>query len=372
MANTVPCPTPDRCGALVHVIGSESHRQCMARSSSKSSGKTLPAPSSVTAPSTPVEDPEPDTRKSRHSRKSPEERREDAKALHESLTQSIEEMSQSEQWMRYLRTVANFRRYSINNQMLIRIQRPDATRVAGYGVWRKANRQVIKAAKAPGEPGSRGIKIYGAPFTKTETVINEKGEEEVRETHPIFPIRTVFDIADTVVIDPDKPDPMGADLLSNSELRVNEPENILNLANKYADSIGYTIEESDLRSGGYDIPTYGPDKGKILIKSGLSDDERAYQTLRAISQVTLEEDGKTPHDHSADAVAYIVGSFLEMDMKDRVAGTIIEDGKDSKEIKETIYPVLEASTKMMEFIDSYVDMLETGAPEEWAYIFATR
>ena len=68
--------------------------------------------------------------------------------LTERIEQGIQELFNSEKYCNYLHTMSRFHRYSVNNTMLIYMQRPDATLVAGYGKWRDPfKRNVIHGEK---------------------------------------------------------------------------------------------------------------------------------------------------------------------------------------------------------------------------------
>ncbi len=70
---------------------------------------------------------------------------------HEQLVAGVEAITTSDQWLAYLAVAAKFTRYSANNTFLIMMQRPDATRVAGFHTWKSLGRSVKK--------GSKGIAI---------------------------------------------------------------------------------------------------------------------------------------------------------------------------------------------------------------------
>jgi len=82
------------------------------------------------------------------------------KEITDSIEANIQELFQSEKYADYLRTMSRFHRYSLNNTMLIHMQKPDATLVAGYNKWeQKFNRHVKR--------GEKGIKIIApTPFKK--------------------------------------------------------------------------------------------------------------------------------------------------------------------------------------------------------------
>ncbi len=68
-------------------------------------------------------------------------------AAHERLTQAVEAIVTGEDWKRMLKVASKFHRYSFNNQLLIFLQRPDATLVAGFRRWQELGRQVRKGEK---------------------------------------------------------------------------------------------------------------------------------------------------------------------------------------------------------------------------------
>ena len=127
------------------------------------------------------------------------------KDITESIEKGIEQLFQSDKYAAYLRTMSRFHRYSMNNTMLIYMQKPDATLVAGFNKWRdQFERNVMK--------GERGIKIIApTPFKKkieqekldpdtkmplmdaNGKVITEEKEIKI----PMFKPVTVFDVSQT-------------------------------------------------------------------------------------------------------------------------------------------------------------------------------
>ena len=101
----------------------------------------------------------------------------------DTLAKAVDEVRASEAFKAYLDVQARFHRYSWHNSMLIAVQRPNATHVAGYQTWRKLGRQVNK--------GEQGIMIFAPCPWKRET---DDGETEqgifFRAVH-------VFDVAQT-------------------------------------------------------------------------------------------------------------------------------------------------------------------------------
>lgn len=99
----------------------------------------------------------------------------DAKAklneITEKLEQGIRNLFDSEKYKTYLRTMSKFHNYSFNNTLLIAMQRPDASLVAGYEAWKKNFDRYVKK-------GSKGIKIISPVKVKIE-VDDEKSEMNI-------------------------------------------------------------------------------------------------------------------------------------------------------------------------------------------------
>lgn len=82
----------------------------------------------------------------------------------------------------------SFARYSVRNQMLVMMQRPNATQVMGYRAWQGEGRQVRK--------GEKGIMIFG-PARKRTITEEKNGKEVERSISMPPPVVTVFDISQT-------------------------------------------------------------------------------------------------------------------------------------------------------------------------------
>lgn len=111
-----------------------------------------------------------------------------AAELHQKLEEGVAELVSGEDWQSYLATAARFHTYSMHNTFLIFMQRPDATRVAGFKTWQSMGRQVRK--------GEKGIAIL-APSSRKVTETKDDGTEESRRIVTGFRVVYVFDIAQT-------------------------------------------------------------------------------------------------------------------------------------------------------------------------------
>ena len=119
-------------------------------------------------------------------------REEQLKQITEQLEQGVAEIFTSEKYTEYLNTMAKFHNYSFNNTMLIAMQKPDATLVAGYQAWQKKFKRQVKR-------GEKGIQIIApAPIREKEEVekfdpvtnepiLRPDGKPETEEIEHIIP-----------------------------------------------------------------------------------------------------------------------------------------------------------------------------------------
>ena len=127
------------------------------------------------------------------------------KEITDGIEQGIRELFDSDQYRRYLSTMSRFHRYSLNNVMLIHMQRPDATLVAGFNKWRDQFGRNVKK-------GEKGIKIIApTPFKKkvekvkldpdTQAPMLDRDGNAIMEEKeiqiPLFKVVSVFDVSQT-------------------------------------------------------------------------------------------------------------------------------------------------------------------------------
>lgn len=127
------------------------------------------------------------------------------KDITDSIENGIKELFNSDKYKQYLQTMSRFHRYSVNNQMLIYMQKPNATLVAGFNKWRDQFSRNVKK-------GEKGIKIIApTPFKKKieETkldpdtklpMLDDNGNEMKVEKEiqiPMFRVVSVFDVSQT-------------------------------------------------------------------------------------------------------------------------------------------------------------------------------
>lgn len=110
---------------------------------------------------------------------------------HERLTTAVESLVSGEDWQQLLSLAARLHRYSTNNCLLIRAQRPDATWLAGYRRWQGLGRQVRK--------GEKGIAILAPVVTRRRPVTDDDEAEQPGLVRVLrgFTVAHIFDVSQT-------------------------------------------------------------------------------------------------------------------------------------------------------------------------------
>ena len=130
------------------------------------------------------------------------------KEITDKLEEGLKELFESEKYKSYLSTMSKFHNYSFNNTLLIAMQKPEATLVAGYKAWQKNfERHVNKGEKAIRILAPAPYKIKEErdkidPVTG-EMTFDENGmpqKEEVEVTIPAFRAVSVFDVNDKFLL----------------------------------------------------------------------------------------------------------------------------------------------------------------------------
>ena len=210
------------------------------------------------------------------------------KDITDSIERGIQDLFQSDKYAEYLRTMSRFHKYSVNNTMLIYMQKPDATLVAGFNKWRdQFERNVMK--------GEKGIKIIApTPFKKkieqekrdpdtNLPMLDSDGKVIVEEKEikiPMFKPVTVFDVSQT----DGKPLPQLASDLSGN---VQNYEAFMEALRR---SAPVPIEILPIRDGsdGY----FSLDKQKIAIREGMSEVQTVSAVVHEIAHSKLHNQKK--------------------------------------------------------------------------------
>ena len=210
------------------------------------------------------------------------------KDITDSIERGIQDLFQSDKYAEYLRTMSRFHKYSVNNTMLIYMQKPDATLVAGFNKWRdQFERNVMK--------GEKGIKII-APTPFKKKIEQEKRDpdtnlpmldadgkvitEEKEIKIPMFKPVTVFDVSQT----DGKPLPQLASDLSGN---VQYYEVFMEALRR---SAPVPIEILPIRDGsdGY----FSLDKQKIAVREGMSEVQTVSAVVHEIAHSKLHNQKK--------------------------------------------------------------------------------
>ena len=220
------------------------------------------------------------------------------KDITDSIERGIEDLFQSDKYAQYLRTMSRFHKYSVNNTMLIYMQKPDATLVAGFNKWRdQFERNVMK--------GEKGIKIIApTPFKKkieqekrdpdtNLPMLDSDGKVIIEEKEikiPMFKPVTVFDVSQTN----GKPLPQLASDLSGN---VQNYEVFMEALRRSA-PVPIEIKPIADKADGY----FSLDNQKITIREGMSEVQTVSAVVHEIAHSKLHNQKKI--EESKDAPKY--------------------------------------------------------------------
>ena len=284
------------------------------------------------------------------------------------LEQGIKKLFESERFKEYLRTMSKFYNYSFNNTLLIAMQKPEATYVAGYTSWqRNFDRQVMK--------GEKGIKILApAPYKAQEErekidpatqkpVIGADGKavtETVEVLRPAFKVVSVFDVSQTD----------GKEL---PDIIVDELKGTVENYEAFFDALR---QESPVPISFEDIPGgakgfFSPVESRIAIQEGMSEIQTVKTAIHEIAHAKLHafkpdekaapEDKKDRHtkEVEAESVAYTVCQRYGIETSDYSFGYIAgwSSGKETKELKSSLDTIRKTAAEMIEGIDAKLKVL---------------
>jgi len=291
------------------------------------------------------------------------------KEITDKLEAGIQALFESEAFKNYLKTLSKFHDYSLNNTILIAMQKPDATLVAGYTAWQKNfGRQVQK--------GEQGIRILApTPYKKQmevdrvdpvtrQPILNPDGStaKELKEVMvPAFKVVNVFDVSQT----DGRPLPtIGVDELTGN---VSNYEMFFE-ALKRACPVPIGFEDISSGAKGY----YHTVDQRIALQEGMSEvqtvktliHEMAHQKLHSIDPKELppEEPRLTRNakEVEAESVAYTVAQHYGIETSDYSFAYIAgwSQGKDTPELKASLDRIRKAADEMITAIDGHIMYLQ--------------
>ena len=285
----------------------------------------------------------------------------------EKLEKGVQEIFESDKYKTWLSTMSKFHHYSLNNTILIALQRPDATSVAGYQAWkRNFGRQVRK--------GEKGIKIIAPspykvkteqdkidPFTH-QKILDFNGEpvkEVVEVERPAFRVATVFDVSQT---EGKELPTLGVDELSG---QVNEFDQFFE-ALKRTSPVPMAFEDIQSGAKGY----FHVQDQRIAIQEGMSETQTIKTAIHEMTHATLHSTEKLKAEGvqkssqskevEAESVAYTICQHYGIDTSDYSFAYIAgwSSGKETAELKESLETIRSTASDLINRIDGHLEELK--------------
>lgn len=287
------------------------------------------------------------------------EREDRLKQLTDQLTDGVKAVRDSGEYKKLLAVMAKFPHYSMNNCMLIAMQRPDATLCQGFDGWKKMGRFVKK--------GEKGIKIIApAPYTVQKEVdklgsdgkpVIDSDGEHVKETKEYqvmgFKAETTFDISQT---DGKELPKIGVDELKG------EVDKFELMMGVLKDLSPVPIGFEDIQSGakGY----YHTSEKRIAIQKDMSELQTVKTCLHEITHAMLHADApadisKNRKELEAEGVAHIVLKYMNYDTDaysyPYLSGYTTD--ADMKELKASLNTIRITSSKIITNIEDELNSI---------------
>lgn len=283
------------------------------------------------------------------------------KAITDSIEKGIKEVFESGRYTEYLQVMSRFHNYSFNNTLLIYMQKPDATLVAGFNKWKdKFGRSVNK--------GEKGIKIIApTPYKKKiekdvldpDTKLpmkDENGEiikEEKEVSIPSFRPVTVFDVSQT----------SGKEIPTLASALNGKVENFDMLKEAISRSAPVPISFKPLRpdTDGY----FSPKRQEIVIREGMGEvqtvcamiHESAHAKLHNPANIPETEEKKkltrSDEEVQAESIAYTVCAYFGIETGENSFGYLASwsQNKELKELKASLDVINKTSSELITAIE---------------------
>ena len=297
------------------------------------------------------------------------------KEITDRLEQGIAELFDSERYREYLKVMSKFHNYSFNNTLLIAMQKPDASLVAGFSAWKNNfERNVMK--------GQKGIKIIApSPFkVKQEMqkidphtqkpVIGKDGKpvtEEKEITIPAYKVVTVFDVSQT----------------EGKELPNIAVDELTGDVDRYKDffaalektsPVPIAFEKIEGGSHGY----YHLADKRIALNEGMSELQTLKTAIHEIAHAKLHDidlnapkDGQPRVDRNtreveAESVAYTVCQHYGLDTSDYSFGYVAgwSSGRELAELKSSLETIRSAAAEIINSIDGHIAEIQKVQDKE--------
>ena len=287
--------------------------------------------------------------------------------LTDKLEQGLQDLFNSDSYCNYLRTMSKFHNYSFNNTLLIAMQKPDATLVAGYKAWQKNfERHVNKGEKAIRILAPAPYKIKEErdkidPVTQ-ELLLDKDGnpqKEEVEITIPAFRAVSVFDLSQT----DGKPIP---ELTAKELLSDVEGYQDMIRAVEAISPVPIELEEIAGDSKGY----YDREAKRIAVQENMSESQTLKTMIHEVAHSKLhskevEQDEQMRKDRNtkeveAESVAYTVCQHFGIDTSDYSFGYIAgwSSGRDTKELRSSMDTIRKTASELITGIEEQLQELQ--------------
>ena len=298
------------------------------------------------------------------------------KEITDRLEQGITELFDSERYKEYLKVMSKFHNYSFRNTVLIAMQKPDASLVAGFSAWKNNfERNVMK--------GQKGIKIIAPspykikqemqkidPHTQ-KPVIGKDGKpvtEEKEVTIPAYKVVSVFDVSQTE--GKELPD-IAVDELTGDVDRYKD----FFAALEKTSPVPIAFENIEGGSHGY----YHLEDKRIAINEGMSELQTLKTAIHEIAHAKLHDidlnapkDEQQPHvdrrtrEVEAESVAYTVCQHYGLDTSDYSFGYVAgwSSGRELSELKSSLETIRSAAAEIINSIDTNLAELQKAQDRE--------
>lgn len=293
------------------------------------------------------------------------------------LEEGVKALFDSEKYMNYLKVMSKFHNYSFNNSLLIAMQMPQASLVAGYSKWKNTfHRQV--------EKGQKAIKIIAPSPYKIDKIqdkidpdtnrpmLDINGnivKEKVKVVIPAYKVTNVFDVSQTS----GEPIPSLVNELSGNV----EEYNKFIEAIKKTSTVPIKFAEIDTSAKGY----YNIEDKCIVIKDNMSEVQTAKTLIHEIAHSILHEKDtgiekeadRNTKEVQAESVAYAACQHFNIDTSDYSFGYIAgwSSGKDVEELRNSMNVIRQTASDLINGIEKNMSMLMEKEKDYSIIYFAT-
>ena len=269
-------------------------------------------------------------------------------ALTADLERQVQELFDSDRYREFLDAMAKFHHYSLNNSLLILMQRPDAEQVASFATWKKLGRQVKTGEKGirilvPVPVRGKKEKLKDGRNADTDGIKSIEGEDE-KCSRLFFKIGHVWDIAQT------EGAPLPSLTVRELEGNVADYRERMRTAERLS-PVPLRFDRIDGGAKGY----FSPAKKEIVIRQDLSERHSFHTALHELTHALLHCRGidrkidRETNEVIAESVSYVVCRALQIDTKEYSCGYICGWSRDREmaELKASLAIIKDLSAELI-------------------------